>query len=82
MINRLEKCKVEKNDVNFKALLDERNAKQRRLERIAKQAQVEQEKKAREEQKRLADLKSYAGVFKEGKMHTNTGNVPDEDDFM
>lgn len=82
MLKALEKTKVEKNDVDFKKLRDERDAEERRAERASKAARDEEERLERERQKREEEVRSYADVMKESHMHTNQGEVPDEDDFM
>ncbi|EPY39936.1 hypothetical protein AGDE_03992 [Angomonas deanei] len=82
ILKRLEKTKVEKNDVDFKKLRDERDAEERAAGRAAAQEQARKDKEEKEEHARLAKLRSYDGVLDESKMRKNTGEVPDEDDFM
>ncbi|CCW61620.1 unnamed protein product [Phytomonas sp. EM1] len=81
-LKRLEKTKVEKESVDFRALREERDAEERREERSAAQAKREQDKQQREENRRQEELRTYATVMDERLMRTNRGEVPDEDDFM
>ncbi|EPY30559.1 coiled-coil domain-containing protein 25 [Strigomonas culicis] len=82
VLKRLEKTKVEKNDVDFRKLREERDAEERKEQRAVKTAQQEQEKKEREETKRQEEIRTYAAVMTEDHMRNNQGEVPDEDDFM
>lgn len=82
MLNKLEKAKVTKDGVDFKALREERDAEERRAERKALVEKQRQEKEEMEARKRAADLKCYASLMDERKMRTNQEAVMDEDDFM
>lgn len=82
ILRRLEKTKVEKNDVDFKALRDARDAEERAQERANKSAQEQREREEREERKKQEEIRSYSGVMKTELMRSNQGEVPDEDDFM
>lgn len=82
MLNKLEKTKVTKDDVNFQALKEERDAEERREERRALQERQQKEKEEMEARKRAAELKSYASLMDESKMRMNHDGGFDEDDFM
>ncbi|EAN89716.1 hypothetical protein C3747_28g267 [Trypanosoma cruzi] len=82
LLNKLEKTKITKENVDFKALREERDAEERRAERKALLEKQQREKEEMEARKRAADLKSYVSLMDETKMHTNQEGVPDEDDFM
>lgn len=81
VLKRLEKTRVESNDVNFQKLREERDAEERRNQRAENMEKAKQEKVEREEQKKAAETRGYAGMFNEKLMQTNE-NVIDEDDFM
>lgn len=82
LLKLLEKSKVEKENVDFRKLREERDAAERREEREEKMAKDAQDKLDREEAKRQDALRSYADVMTTTNMRDNTGEVPDEDDFM
>jgi len=71
IVNRLNKTKVEKLDVDLRA---EREARDRKEREDAKEIQREIKRKEKEEQKRreeMAKLKSYDSVMKDENMKTN-----------
>ncbi|AAZ11896.1 hypothetical protein, conserved [Trypanosoma brucei brucei TREU927] len=82
MLNKLEKTKVTKDDVDFQTLKDERDAEERREKRQALAAQQQREKKEAAARKKAEELRSYASLMVESKMRTNQEHIPDEDDFM
>ncbi|CAJ1010639.1 putative NFACT protein RNA binding domain containing protein [Leishmania naiffi] len=82
MLKALEKTRVEKNDVDFRKLREDRDMEERRKLRADRAAQDHQDKLEREEKKRLEELRTYKGVMDDNNMRLNTGEVPDEDDFM
>eukprot|EP00796_Vickermania_ingenoplastis_P005953 gene5953-4262_t len=82
MIKRLEKTRVEKNDVDFRKLREERDAQERRAQRAENAEKAKQEKEELEQKKKEAQTRSYTGMFSENNMRTNDGEVPDDDDFM
>ncbi|CBH11835.1 hypothetical protein, conserved [Trypanosoma brucei gambiense DAL972] len=82
MLNKLEKTKVTKDDVDFQALKDERDAEERREKRQALAAQQQREKEEAAARKKAEELRSYASLMVESKMRTNQEHIPDEDDFM
>ncbi|RNF16759.1 coiled-coil domain-containing protein 25 [Trypanosoma conorhini] len=82
MLNKLEKTKITKEDVDFQALRAERDAEERRAERKALLEKQQLEKQEMEARKKAAELKSYASLMDETKMRNNQDEVPDEDDFM
>jgi len=82
IINRLNKTKVEKENVNFGALRQARDAEERRKEK-----KIQQEKKAIQKEEALQkqqeqELRSYSTLMVEENMTSNTDNPIDEDDFM
>jgi hypothetical protein len=81
-INRLEKTRVEKNEVDFRALREERDAEEARRLKREKVQREEEERQKRAEQQQQKELKSYSALNDETKMRTNQDFVPDEDDFM
>ncbi|SCU67631.1 protein of unknown function (DUF814), putative [Trypanosoma equiperdum] len=82
MLNKLEKTKVTKDDVDFQTLKDERDAEERREKRQALAAQQQREKEEAAARKKAEELRSYASLMVESKMRTNQEHIPDEDDFM
>lgn len=82
MLNKLEKTKVTKDDVDFQALKDERDAEERREKRQALAAQQQREKEEAAARKKAEELRSYASLMVESNMRTNQEHIPDEDDFM
>lgn len=82
MLKALEKTRVEKNDVDFRKLREDRDMEERRRLRAEKAEQDKQAHLDRIEKQRLEDLRTYKGVMDDNNMRLNTGEVPDEDDFM
>nr|CCC91043.1 conserved hypothetical protein [Trypanosoma congolense IL3000] len=82
MLNKLEKTKVTKDDVDFQALREERDAKERQEKRREMAEQQRREQEAAEERRKEEELRSYASLMVESKMRSNQDYVPDEDDFM
>lgn len=82
LLKALEKTKVEKNDVDFRKLREERDAAERREERARQAKKAEEDRKEREETKKAEALRTYAGVMNSNHMRSNVGEVPDDDDFM
>eukprot|EP00744_Colponema_vietnamica_P012173 GILI01017089.1.p1 GENE.GILI01017089.1~~GILI01017089.1.p1 ORF type:complete len:216 (-),score=58.62 GILI01017089.1:66-683(-) len=79
ILNKLEKTRVEKNDVDFRALREARDAEERRTEKGDKLKAAAEEAKKQEELKKADDLLHYRGL------HTdkNLSHAPiSEDDFM
>lgn len=79
LLNKLEKTKVEKNDVDFRALREARDMAERRDER------QEMLKRKAEEEKRIADEKAADDLLHYRGLHTDKAlsQAPiDEDDFM
>jgi len=83
VVKRLEKTKSENMKLDFRALREERDAKERAQQR-------EKERKFKEEQKALekrrgeeAELKNYSSLMKSENMKSNQDNSgSDSDDFM
>jgi predicted ribosome quality control (RQC) complex YloA/Tae2 family protein len=82
ILNRLEKTKVEKDNVDFRTEREQRDAEVRRLERVAEKDKKDEERKLEEERKRLSDLKHYAALNDETLMTHTNANPGNEDDFM
>jgi predicted ribosome quality control (RQC) complex YloA/Tae2 family protein len=82
ILNRLEKTKVEKDNVDFRTEREQRDAEVRRLERLADKEKKDEERKLEEERKRLSDLKHYTALNDETLMTKTNANPGDEDDFM
>lgn len=82
ILNRLEKTRVEKEDVNFQELREQRDAEERRTKKHEMLAAEERKKKEAEEEKKAQELKSYSSLNDQAKMTSNQDCVPDEDDFM
>lgn len=82
ILKALEKTRVEKNDVNFQALREERDAEERRQKKRDLLDDQERKRVEEEEARKAADLQSYTSLMKESNMRTNDEVVPDEDDFM
>lgn len=82
ILKALEKTRVEKNDVNFQALREERDGEERRQKKKDMLDEQERKRVEEEEARKQADLKSYSSLMKESNMRTNDEVVPDEDDFM
>lgn len=82
ILRRLEKTRVEKNEVNFRALREERDAAERREQRAARAAAASEQKRAIEAKRQEEYVRSYGGVMDAAHLQPNVGCVPDEDDFM
>ena len=78
-INKLEKTRVEKNDLDFRALREKRDADMAKIDRAAKKAAEEEKQRELAEKKAAEDLLHYASLHTEQNM--NVG-CQDEDDFM
>jgi len=83
VVNRLNKTKEEKENVDFRALREARDSKERASQRKVQQEQKQREKeeeKYREEQK---SLRSYDSLMQESNMQTNKDSLGlSDDDFM
>jgi predicted ribosome quality control (RQC) complex YloA/Tae2 family protein len=82
ILNRLEKTRVEKENVNFQDLREQRDTEERRKAKQQMVADQERKKKEAEEEQKALELKTYATLNDQSKMSTNQDYVPDEDDFM
>lgn len=79
-INKLEKTRDEKNDVDFRALREKRDATMAKEDRRRKKELEEQKAKELAETKAADDLLHYASLHNENNM--NVGCCADEEDFM
>jgi len=82
IINRLNKTKVEKEDVNFAALREARDAEDRKKLRIQQQEEKALRKEREVQNMKEKELKSYSTLMVEDNMTSNIDNPIDEDDFM
>lgn len=82
MLNKLEKTKVTKDNVDFRALREERDELERKAQRSAKLAQDEAERLEAESKKRAEEIRTYQGLMQDKNMRSNRDEVADEDDFM
>lgn len=83
ILNALEKTRVEKDNVDFRAEREARDDAARRKEKQELLEKREAEKQQEEANRMAYDLKHYTALNDETKMRTNTdGTVPAEDDFM
>lgn len=82
LLKKLEKTRLEKNDVDFRAMREARDMEERRQKRVLESTKNEQEKREREEKKKAEEIRTYAGVMHDRNMRSNQGEIPDEDDFM
>ena len=82
IINRLNKTKTEKEDVNFQALREARDAEDRKNLRIQQQEEKALRKERELEHAKEKELKSYSTLMVEDNMTSNVDCPIDEDDFM
>ena len=82
IINRLNKTKEEKEDVNFCALREARDAEDRKKLRIQQQEEKALKKEREVQNMKEKELKSYSTLMVEDNMCSNIDNPIDEDDFM
>lgn len=82
IVNRLNKTKEEKSDVDFRGEREERDRLERLDEkkRLQERKQQEKEEQRRKEEERQA--RSYDSLMKPENMQSNYGVVDDDDDFM
>lgn len=79
ILNKLEKTKIEKNDVDFKALREARDAEERKNDKHEMLKAKAEEEKKREDLKRQDDILHYRDVMTDKAVR----HAPvDEDDFM
>jgi hypothetical protein len=82
ILNRLEKTRVERENVDFRTEREQRDAEVRRAERIEQAEQREADRKVEEERRQMHDQKHYTSLMHEVGMTQSNVNPPDEDDFM
>lgn len=82
VINRLNKTKVIKDNVDFRSLREERDRKEREDKKAIEREKKKLEKEKEKEREELAKLRSYEGVMSEEKMKSNKDYQSDDDDFM
>jgi hypothetical protein len=84
--NRIVKTKVEMETQKFQEEREERDKRQRELDRKAKKKAEEEERQKKEQQKKDAEARSYANVLTEENMTSNTdlgvSAKQYEEDFM
>ncbi|XP_054154495.1 coiled-coil domain-containing protein 25-like isoform X2 [Oppia nitens] len=81
IIKRLEKTKVEKQNVDFRAEREERDSKERDNLKAIQRQQKQKEKEELKRKEEMSRLKSYDSVMKNENMQTNQDGY-DSDDFM
>lgn len=83
MLKKLEKTKVEKNDVDFKKLREERDTEERAKERAENAQKAKEMKEELEQRNKERATRSYEGMFNELRMRQNTTEEAiSDDDFM
>ena len=82
IVNRLNKTKVVKDNVDFRALREERDRKEREDKKAVEREKKRLEKEKEKEREELAKLRSYDSVMKTENMKTNKDSQEDDDDFM
>jgi hypothetical protein len=84
LLNRLEKTRVERDQVDFRTEREQRDAEVRRLERLDEKARREAEAAAEAEKQRLREQREYAALMDQSNMRSNQARpgVSLEDDFM
>lgn len=82
IINRLNKTKEEKENVNFAALREARDAEDRKMLRIQQQEEKALKKEREVQNMKEKELRSYSTLMVEDNMCSNVDNPIDEDDFM
>ncbi|KAL3113914.1 hypothetical protein niasHT_017864 [Heterodera trifolii] len=82
IVNRLNKTKVVKKDIDFQELREQRDAEERRKLKEQQRADRKQTEAETERRQREKEAMSYERVFKEERGTTNKDGVDLEDDFM
>ncbi|BFZ17026.1 hypothetical protein BsWGS_20065 [Bradybaena similaris] len=81
IVNRLNKTKTEENP-DFRALREERDAKERENQRRVQQEQKIRDKEEEKRKQEQAEIRSYSTLMKSERMQTNKDFAGDDDDFM
>lgn len=81
ILNRLEKTRVVRDEVDFRAEREERDSQEAREMKKKKQEAEQKEREEKAEHQRIAEMKSYKTLMDDTQMHTNAQGC-DEDDFM
>ena len=82
ILNRLERTRVECDDVDFRAAREQRDAEVRRQDRMEEAQQREEAKRVEEERRRLHEQKHYTSLMAEANMARTNRDAPQDDDFM
>ena len=82
ILNRLEKTKVEKDQVDFRTEREQRDAEVRRLQRMEEKEAAAEQKRLDEERAKLKELKHYTSLMSDDNMTKTNEDAGDEDDFM
>lgn len=82
IVNRLNKTKEVKENVDFRSLREDRDRKEREDKKAIEREKKKLEKEREKEREEQAKLRSYDGVMTETKMKSNKECVSDDDDFM
>ena len=80
LLNALEKTRVEKETVDFRAMREERDSRVNAIERQKMLEARDAQKRQEEENRRMAELKSYKSLHEN--LAPNVGEVANDDDFM
>lgn len=82
ILNRLEKTKVEKDQVDFRMEREQRDAEMRRLQRLEEKEAAAEKRRIDEENAKAKELKQYTSLMAEENMTKTNQDAGDEDDFM
>ena len=82
IVNRLNKTKEVKENVDFRSLREDRDRKEREDKKAIEREKKKLEKEREKEREEQTKLRSYDGVMTESKMKSNKECVSDDDDFM
>ncbi|RWS25001.1 coiled-coil domain-containing protein 25-like protein [Leptotrombidium deliense] len=82
IVNRLNKTKVVKENVDLRGEREERDRKEREKEKSVQRERKQQEKEEQKRKEEMAKLRSYETVMKTENMRTNKDTGYDSDDFM
>ena len=82
IVNRLNKTKVVKEKVDFRAAREERDRAEREDKKAIERERRKAEREREKEREEAAKLRSYDSVMRTENMRSNRDVVSDDDDFM
>lgn len=82
VINRLEKTRVERDQVDFRQEREQRDEEERHRQRERQREERERQKAADLDARTQEELRTYKALNDESQMRRNTDGPMDEDDFM